>query len=186
VLLAAFIVWEHHRESPLLDLSVFRNARFSAASATETVAFLALFGFISLVTQYFQFVRGYSTLSAGLHTLPFAVAGALAASIAPRLVNRVGTAKVVAGGLALMASGFLVAATISASSSYWLHVVPSMVLIASGLGLTTAPATEAINLATSSPGIQASGPKRRGVHQPAHHLCNSSVRMRRSAQAAAG
>ena len=118
MLLAAFIVWEHHRESPLLDLGVIRNARSSAASATETVAFLALFGFIFLITQYFQFVRGYSTLSAGLHTLPFAVAGALAASIAPRLVNRVGTAKVVAGGLALMASGFLVAATISASSSY--------------------------------------------------------------------
>jgi fucose permease len=126
------------------------------------------------------------SLSAGLHTLPFAVAGALAASIAPRLVNRVGTDKVVAGGLALMARGFLVAATISASSSYWLHVGPSMVLIASGLGLTTAPATEANNLATSSPGIQASGPKRRGVHQPAHHLCNSSVRTRRSAQTAAG
>ena len=73
VLLAAFIAWEQRRESPMLDLSVFRNARFSAASAAETVAFFALFGFIFLITQYFQFVRGYSTLSAGLHTLPFAV-----------------------------------------------------------------------------------------------------------------
>jgi DHA2 family multidrug resistance protein-like MFS transporter len=144
MLFVAFIMWEQRRESPMLDLSVFRNARFSAASAAETVAFFALFGFIFLITQYFQFVRGYSTLSAGLHTLPFAVAGAVSAPLAPRLVNRAGTARVAAGGLGLMAGGFLVAATISGSSSYWLHVVPSMVLIAAGLGLTTAPATEAI------------------------------------------
>ena len=75
----------------MLDVSVFTNARFSAASAAVAIAFFALFGFIFLITQYFQFVRGYSTLSAGVHTLPFAVAAAFAAPFAPRVVNRFGT-----------------------------------------------------------------------------------------------
>jgi EmrB/QacA subfamily drug resistance transporter len=144
VLTVAFVAWERRRESPMLDVRVFANARFSAASAAVAVAFFALFGFVFLVTQYFQFVRGYSTLSAGVHTLPFAIAAGVAAPIAPRLVTRAGTKRVVAGGLMLMSAGFLVAATTGVHSSYWLHVVPAMLLMASGLGLTNAPATEAI------------------------------------------
>src|SRR5919106_1883768 len=144
VLTLAFVAWELRCESPMLDVRVFTNARFSAAAAAVAVAFFALFGFIFLVTQYFQFVRGYSTLSAGVHTLPFAVAAGIASPIAPRLVTRAGTSRVVAGGLALMAAGFVVAATTDASSSYWFHVVPAMLLIASGLGLANAPSTEAI------------------------------------------
>src|SRR5262245_21313984 len=144
VLLAGFIAWELHRDDPMLDVSVFRNARFSAASAAVAVAFFALFGFIFLITQYFQFVRGYSTLSAGLHTLPFAVAAAIVAPIAPRLASRFGSTRIVAAGLALMAGGFLVGATTTVTSAYWGPVVLTMVLIAGGLGLTTAPATDAI------------------------------------------
>ena len=94
------------------------------------VAVFALFGFIFLVTQDFQFVRGYSTLSAGVHTTPFAVAAGIASPIAPRLLLR--------------AIGFVVAATTDQHSSYWFHVGTAMVLMASGLGLTTAPSTEAI------------------------------------------
>jgi EmrB/QacA subfamily drug resistance transporter len=143
-LITAFVAWERRRESPMLDVRVFTNPRFSAASAAVAVAFFALFGFIFLVTQYFQFVRGYSTLSAGVHTLPFAVAAGMASPIAPRFVARAGTSRVVAAGLVLMAAGFVVAATTNEHSSYWFHVVPAMVLMASGLGLTTAPSTEAI------------------------------------------
>ena len=55
-----------------------RNLRFSAASVAITAAFFALFGFIFLITQYFQLVRGYGPLEAGVRTLPvaFAIAGA--------------------------------------------------------------------------------------------------------------
>ena len=81
-IIAGFVVWERQREQPMLDVRIFRNARFSAASLAVAVAFFALFGFIFLITQYFQFVRGFSTLSAGVHTLPFAVAAGLAAPLA--------------------------------------------------------------------------------------------------------
>src|ERR1700684_1335035 len=63
VLLAAFIAWERRAAYPMLDVRLFRNLRFSAASGAVTVSFFTLFGFIFLITQYFQFVRGYGPLS---------------------------------------------------------------------------------------------------------------------------
>jgi EmrB/QacA subfamily drug resistance transporter len=144
VMMAAFVAWERQRATPMMDVRVFRSARFSAASAAVTVAFFALFGFIFLITQYFQFVRGYDTLSAGVHTLPFAIATGLTAPFSPVIARRIGRRITVAGGLAVMAVGFVVASTIDMRSSYLGSVVVSMLLIAAGLGLVSAPSTDAI------------------------------------------
>jgi EmrB/QacA subfamily drug resistance transporter len=144
VLLASFVVWERRRPDPMLDVTVFKNARFSAASAAVAAAFFGLFGFIFLVTQYFQVVRGYDTLAAGVRTLPFAITAAIVAPISARLALRFGTKVIVGLGLLSMSAGFFGAATMSAVSPYWTDVVPWMVLMAAGLSLTTAPATEAI------------------------------------------
>ena len=62
----------------MLDVTLFTDRRFSAASGAVTVAFFALFGFIFLITQYFQFVRGYGPLSTGARILPVAVSIAVA------------------------------------------------------------------------------------------------------------
>ena len=62
VLLAAFIAAERRAAHPMLDVRLFRNMRFSAASGAVTVSFFTLLGFIFLMTQYFQFVRGYGPL----------------------------------------------------------------------------------------------------------------------------
>lgn len=144
VLLAAFVGWERRRPDPMLDVSVFTNARFSAASLAVASAFFGLFGFIFLVTQYFQVVRGYNTLSAGIHTLPFAITAGIVAPVSARLALRFGTKVIVGFGLLSMTGGFLLASYMDASSSYLTGVVPSMVVMAAGLGLTMAPATEAI------------------------------------------
>ncbi|MFM7045033.1 MAG: MFS transporter, partial [Ilumatobacteraceae bacterium] len=69
VLLAGFVRYESRRQHPLLDVTFFRNARFSAATGSIGIAFLSLFGFTFLVTQYFQFVRGYDPLESGLRTV---------------------------------------------------------------------------------------------------------------------
>ncbi len=144
VLIGAFVAWELRRDHPMLDVRVFRNARFSAASGAVACAFFALFGFIFLMTQYFQVVRGYSTLSAGLHTLPFAVASAIAAPLAARLALRIGTKIVVTGGLTLMTAGFVWVSTLTPDSPYWSVVAVQAAMIGAGLTLTLAPSTEAI------------------------------------------
>jgi len=128
----------------MLDVNLFRNIHFSAASFSITVSFFALFGFIFLITQYFQLVRGYDTLSAGVHTLPFALATGAAAPAAPALAARLGTKVVVPLGLVLMGAGFFVASTLGVDSAYFGPVLVSMVLIAAGLGLVAAPSTNAI------------------------------------------
>lgn len=144
VLLAGFVRYEARRDHPMLDVSVFRNARFSAASLAVATAFFGLFGFIFLVTQYFQVVRGYDTLAAGVHTLPFATTAAIVAPISARLALRFGTKRIVGLGLASMSVGFFWASFLTADSSYWGTIVPQMVFMAAGLALTTAPATESI------------------------------------------
>ena len=128
----------------MLDVRVFKIARFSAASAAVAIAFFGLFGFIFLITQYFQIVRGYSTLSAGVHTLPFAVGAGVMAPVSARLALKFGTKVVVTGGLLLMSAGFWLASTYTATTAYWGPVVIGMLLIAAGLTTTTAPSTESI------------------------------------------
>ena len=143
-ILALFAVWERRTAQPMLDVNLFRNIRFSAASFSITVSFFALFGFIFLITQYFQLVRGYDTLSAGVHTLPFAIATGAVAPAAPALAARLGTKIVVPLGLALMGFGFFVASTLGVDTPYFGPVLVSMCLIAVGLGLVAAPSTDAI------------------------------------------
>jgi EmrB/QacA subfamily drug resistance transporter len=144
VLLTTFVGWESRRTDPLLDVRLFTNLRFSAASFAITAAFFGLFGFIFLITQYFQTVRNYDTLDAGLATLPFAVVTAALSPVAILLMKRIGTTRVVALGLLLMSAGFLLAAGSAVDSAYWGRVVGSMVLMAAGLALTTGPATDAV------------------------------------------
>ena len=62
VLFGTFIARERSTPEPMLDIHLFRNPRFTAASAAVTVAFFSLFGFIFLMTQYFQFLKGYGPL----------------------------------------------------------------------------------------------------------------------------
>jgi EmrB/QacA subfamily drug resistance transporter len=142
-LIGSFLWWELHTDAPMLDVRIFTNLRFSAGSLSITVAFFALFGFVFTVTQYFQAVRGYSTLEAGIRTLPFAVATGMASPWAPRLVQRFGTKAVVTWGLLSMGLGMFIAGTSTATSSY-LVIVVSMGFMGSGLGFVTAPATESI------------------------------------------
>ncbi|MDO9175968.1 MAG: MFS transporter, partial [Actinomycetota bacterium] len=142
-LVAAFVSWELRVEHPLLPVRIFENLRFSAASVSVTSAFFALFGFVFLITQYFQLIRGYTPLQAGVRTLPVAFSIALASVLSPMLVHRIGTKLVVAGGLASMSLGFLWVSTASGATPY-VEIVGQMILLGAGLGATTAPATESI------------------------------------------
>ena len=145
VLLTVFSLVELRTDGPLLDVRVFLIRRFSGGALSISVAFFSLFGFIFLITQYFQFVKGYSTLSAGVHTLPFAVVAAVFTPLAAVVALRIGSRAVVSVGLLLMGGGLAVAAFNSqANTVYWGPIVVSMVLLALGLSSITAPTAEAV------------------------------------------
>ena len=143
VLLASFIWWERRIDHPMLDVRVFANARFTAGSLSVTFAFFALFGFVFMVSQYFQFVRGYGAFSSGLHTVPFALFTGVAAPLSTKLAERFGTKATVASGLVAMAIGFSIAAVTAADAPYAV-IVLAMFFMGGGLGLVNAPATESI------------------------------------------
>ncbi len=143
LLLAAFIGWERRSVAPMMDVTLFRNPRFTAACAAVTVGFFTLFGFIFIITQYFQFIKGYSALSAGIHLLPVAGSVGIASVLGTKLAVRIGTKIVVAAGMLMVAGFYTWVATASATTAYRTIAV-QMVLYGTGLGLTSAPATEAI------------------------------------------
>ncbi|HET9968274.1 MAG TPA: hypothetical protein VFQ68_08545, partial [Streptosporangiaceae bacterium] len=149
VLLAAFIGWERRAADPMLDVRLFRNMRFSAASGAVTVAFFTLFGFIFLMTQYFQSVRGYAPLSTGVRLLPVALSVGIGSVAGTQLSVRLGTKLIVTLGLVAMA-GFYVWAALTASATLGYGVIAvQMVVYGLGMGLTSAPATESIMGAVS-------------------------------------
>lgn len=143
VLLGAFAWWETHTAEPMIDLRVFRNARFSAASAVLTLTTFALYGSLYLLTQYFQFVLGYSPLEAGLLALPLAIGMMVTSPNAPKLVFRWGTKRVVMAGSLVLAASMLLYASNTIMSSFAGGCVVRL-LFGIGLGLTSAPATESI------------------------------------------
>ncbi|HLH64712.1 MAG TPA: MFS transporter [Solirubrobacteraceae bacterium] len=143
LLVAAFAIWERRTEHPMLDLSLFGNPRFTAASASFAISFFALSGFIFLVTQYFQFLKGYGPLSTGVRLLPVASFVAISSTLGARLAVRIGTKLVVSCGLLLMAAFYLWVATAAATTGYG-TIAAQMVVLGTGMGLTSAPATEAI------------------------------------------
>jgi EmrB/QacA subfamily drug resistance transporter len=143
VVLAGFALAERRSSHPMLDVSVFTKRRFSGGSLAVTAGFLTLFGFIFVITQYFQFVKSYTAFESGVRLLPVAVSIAGASVLGPRLVERIGTTAVVAGGLAIFAAGLAWASTVDAATPYN-QIAMQMVLLGGGLGFTTAPATEAI------------------------------------------
>jgi EmrB/QacA subfamily drug resistance transporter len=145
IVLGGFALWERTTPSPMLDTSVWRSPRFSAASAGITLLFFAMFGSLFLLTQYLQFVMGYDPLQAGVRLLPMAVVMLVVAPSSARLVEHFGTKRVVASGLTLAALGLALMAMLpSHGISYWGDVAWRMMIMAAGMGLTMAPATESI------------------------------------------
>ena len=73
MIMAVWAVWELRSAHPMVDLRIFRDARFAVASFAVTMIFLSLFGWLFLFTQQMQFVLGFSALQAGVRALPFAL-----------------------------------------------------------------------------------------------------------------
>ncbi|HEX9467897.1 MAG TPA: MFS transporter [Acidimicrobiia bacterium] len=141
---ALFIAWERHTDHPMLDVRLFRNPRFSAASSGVMLIFFAMFGSTFVVTQYLQFVLGYSPLQTGIRFLPWAACTLVIAPSSARLVGRFGTKLVVASGLLLATVGLFSIAQLQVDSQYWPDVIWRLVLMAMGMALVMAPATESI------------------------------------------
>jgi EmrB/QacA subfamily drug resistance transporter len=143
VVMATFIAWERRIAHPMLDVSVFRNLRFSAASISVTFVFFALMGVLFFLTTYMQTVLGYSALGTGVRVLPVAVGMVLASRLSVRLVQAAGTKVVVASGLATVAGALAMYTGFGVDTAY-AQLALALFLMGTGMGLAMSPATEAI------------------------------------------
>jgi DHA2 family multidrug resistance protein-like MFS transporter len=143
IVLYVFALVELRRVGPLLDVRIFHNRTFSAGAGAIATNFFCLFGFIFLVTQYFQFVRGYSALSTGVHTLPFAFGVMVTTPLGALAALRLGTRYVVALGLVITGIGLFWMSTLSANASYFGPIVGSMITLAIGFSMVNAPSVAA-------------------------------------------
>ncbi|MGA7835357.1 MAG: MFS transporter [Acidimicrobiales bacterium] len=144
VVIGTFIRYELRRDGPLVDVRVFSNRTFSAGAGATAVNYFALFGFIFLITQYLQLIRGYSPLSAGVHTLPFAAVVMVVTPIGAMLALKWGTRNVVAAGLAIAGFALVWGGTVSAHAAYVGPVIGVMMLLAFGFSLVNAPSTASL------------------------------------------
>jgi len=149
-----FVRFELRSAAPMLDVRLFKLRPLGAGSAVITTQFVVTFGYIFLIIQYLQFLRGYSALSAGLSLFPMAVTLMAVAPIGPFLANRVGLRATSVAGMVLLGVSMLLTGWAARDGSY-LHLASGMVLLGLGIGISTSPATAAI--------VDSVGDSKRGV-----------------------
>ena len=125
--LAAFAVWERRVGDPLVDLRLFRSARFTAGTALSTLINFTMFGILFALPQYFQAILGIGAMGSGIRLLPLIAGMVVGVSVADRLATLVGAKVAVAAGFVVLACGLFIGATTdqhsgSAQTATWTAV----------------------------------------------------------------
>jgi EmrB/QacA subfamily drug resistance transporter len=141
VLIVAFVLIERRHPEPLVPLRIFSNRSLAAADASMLVVAAGLFGMFYFCTLYLQQVLGYSALKTGVAYLPLSLTIIGASTVASRFVDRFTPKPVLAGGLVISTAGFVLLTRITGHADYGSHVLPAMLVLGTGLGLTFVPIT---------------------------------------------
>jgi predicted MFS family arabinose efflux permease len=147
--LVIFVLWELRVDEPMLDMSFFRNAAFSVGSGGMVLVFLSMFGVMFLITQYLQLVLNYSPLGAALRLLPISPVMVIVATRTPRLSGRFGANRIVASGMAIIATSFVLLRSMGMNSGYP-YVLLCVVMLTTGIALAMSPMTASIMSAVPS------------------------------------
>jgi len=140
-LLVAFLALERRSPAPLMRLSIFRLRGLAAADLTLLLTAAAVFATFFFVSLYLQQILGYRPLSAGAAFLPFSLGIASGAAVARRLVPRLGVHIVPVIGLGLATAGMIVLTQLPVHGRYASSVLPGVLPLGLGLGLTFVPIT---------------------------------------------
>jgi len=142
-LLTGWIKYELSVQYPLLDPRFFKIRQFAMGSFTMSASFAVMFGMFFLLTQYLQFVQGYSPLGAGVRNLPFALTMIVVAPRSPTIAAKFGPRGAIVLGLIIQATGFAILSTLAPESSY-IIVAIGIMMLAAGMGILMPPSTSAI------------------------------------------
>ena len=143
VILAVFVWWELASDHPMLNVRFFENPRFTAANISMTLVFFAMFGSLFFLTQYLQFLLGYTPLQAGLRTTPVALVMIVVAPLAGLLVRRLGNKLLVTTGMLVAGLGLFLMSRTTVGSGYG-NLLPAIIVLVAGMSMAMTPATESI------------------------------------------
>jgi hypothetical protein len=137
VVLLAFFLWQRQAAHPLLPLRVLADRNRGAALSTVLIASAGMFGVFLFLTYYLQGTRGYSPIENGLAFLPMVAALMGVAQLSTNwLVPEIGSKVIVPIGLLLAAGGMVWLTRLGLNSAYAAHVLPPLLLIGAGIGLS--------------------------------------------------
>jgi hypothetical protein len=139
--LVAFVLQERRSAHPMLPLSVFGSTAFTAANLVTFLVYAANGGVFFLVVLNLQIVAGYSPLASGIAMLPVTALMLLLSARAGALGERIGPRIPMTIGPVICAVALLLMSRIGQDASYWVHVLPAVIIFGLGLSLLVAPLT---------------------------------------------
>ncbi|HWB23500.1 MAG TPA: MFS transporter [Gaiellaceae bacterium] len=141
ILLAAFVAIERRSKAPLIRLGIFRNVALTSANAAMLFVMSGLFGMFYFASIYVQEILGYSPLKAGFAFVPVTVGIVVGAGAAQSLIRTIGPRALPVIGIAMAALGLILLSRISVHGSYLTGLLPGLVVMSIGMGLTFVPVT---------------------------------------------
>jgi predicted MFS family arabinose efflux permease len=141
-LLVLFVLRSRRTDHPLLDLKLFANPAFRAASIVTFCLGAALFGAMILMPLYFQTVRGQDAISTGLLLIPQGVGGGVGMFLSGRLTERLGAGRTSLIGGIILAAATLPFVLVGAATPFAV-IGAAMLLRGIGVGLAIMPAMTA-------------------------------------------
>ncbi|WP_217164903.1 MFS transporter [Streptomyces sp. AC512_CC834] len=140
-----FVAWElYRRDASLLDVRLFRERGLSGGSITLLVVFGVQAGIGVVLFPFFQAVLGWSGLLSTVAMMPMAVAMMVSSGLAPRLAAGIGARSTMVVGIALAGVGMALMALFVSVGGGYPAVLPGLLAMGVGMGLSMTPSTEAI------------------------------------------
>lgn len=144
VLLTAFVMVQLRSRTPLVPFRLFRSRTLLGADIAALLIGAGIFGIFFFLTLWMQVVNGYSPIRAGLAFLPMTVLIGVGAAISSQLLGRLGPRPLLVTGTLLASTGLLIMSVrLEPNSSYLTVVLPSLALVAVGMGLAFVALTSA-------------------------------------------
>ena len=159
LILAAFVAWELRLTrrgggQPLVDLALFRSARFTWGTILQAFGIFAMFGLLFAAPQFFQAILGVTAMGSGLRLLPLMLGLALGAGLADRVAARLTAKLTAAAGFAILTTGLVLGATMTAASgTVFISTWSAIAGLGFGLSLATAASAALVDLPRESAGI---------------------------------
>ena len=142
-LLPAWVVIERRVRAPMLDLTIFRNRLFAAASAAAFINGLARFALMFVFVFYFQGAQGDDPITAGVKLIPLALGMLVASPLAGMYADRHGSRGLSALGMVVSGTGLALMTTLQVHTPYWQSTL-WLLIVGVGSGMFNSPNTAAM------------------------------------------